>query len=231
MSIPSLRGRDAQIIYGAVVFRRLLDSLARPGTINLLEYPTFHGEPPTYFKQATGEAIPLNLYALGAFATLLDGETSFALAAEGRWLDRTSQAAEWLSLRSGAALHVAEKADFAFFCDGGSGGLVCSLFAGSLLEPELSATAFYCVDHLFTLNAASSDVHCLSLILSGPGIQTKSILGITGLERAEIAYIQQMRRSYPTGIDVFLVDAAGHCVGLPRTTQMALLDVTSVSNV
>src|SRR2546426_612652 len=85
------QGFEERIHYSARTFRYLLDSLARPGKVNQLEYPSFFGQPPCYSTEATPDGIALNLYALGALATLLDGETSFAMVADGRELAQTEQ--------------------------------------------------------------------------------------------------------------------------------------------
>ena len=43
---------SAQTLYSAITFRCLLDSLARPGKVNQLEYPHVFGEPPQLHVQA-----------------------------------------------------------------------------------------------------------------------------------------------------------------------------------
>src|ERR1700751_4794287 len=95
-----------QTLYSAITFRCLLDSLARPGKINQLEYPGFVGEAPYYHLQAREIAVPVNLYALGAMLTLLDREVTFAVAADGEWLADVAPLIQWLALRSGSALAV-----------------------------------------------------------------------------------------------------------------------------
>ena len=97
---------QTQIIYSATTFRQLLDSLARPGKINRLEYPDFLGELPA------GPAQSVNLYALGAMQTLLDREQRAGLMVEGQWLAEASPLWAWLSLRSGANWAEPDKADF-----------------------------------------------------------------------------------------------------------------------
>lgn len=212
MRTNSLRGQEE---HSAITFRRLLDSLARPGKLNQLEYPTFLGDPPCYLSNAT--AIPLNFYALGALWTLLDREVSFVLAANGRWLDHNASTAQWLALRSGAGAAVPDAANFAFFCDGSSNGLLLELNRGSLLEPESSATAIYCVERLTMLGRFEET---MTLELTGPGIQERRAVSVAGLDRGEIELIQATRRNYPLGIDIYLVDMVGQCVGLPRTTKI-----------
>ena len=212
-------GHNQQVLYSATTFRQLLDSLARPGKINSLAYPRFLGDPPSLHSQATATNLVVNFYALGALLTLLDGEVSFIVAANGQWLPANSPVVQWLALRSDASVAKPESAHFAFFCDGRSNGLLRELNIGTLLGPEESATAFYCVEQLASEGDLDEE-YWVTLALSGPGILSKNIVHIAGLSVDEIEYIDATRQHYPLGIDVYFIDALGRCVGLPRTTRM-----------
>jgi alpha-D-ribose 1-methylphosphonate 5-triphosphate synthase subunit PhnH len=239
--ISPFQRREEYIHYSAVTFRCLLDSLARPGKLNLLAYPTSVEIPPDLYLSLTAESVALNFHALAALATLLDSETSFVLAARGHWLDQDAAVVRWLALRTGSTMGSANTADFACFCDGRSGGLLRELHPGSLLEPESGATAFYCVQSLeemenernsrswqqrgvFQQNAESELDHSsddtIMLELRGPGIQECRCINVVGLDREEIRLIKATRRKFPLGVDIYLVDSAGRCVGLPRTTRL-----------
>lgn len=224
------QGREEFALYSASTFRRLLDSLARPGKINQLEYPTSLGEPPSnHFSVAE---IPLNFYALGALATLLDGETSFILAAGGQWLDQSAPPVRWLASRSGGKVGRPGAVDFAFFCDGRSSGLLAELHMGTLLEPESSATAFYCVERLVgpVLDGGTGlDNDAVTLKLRGPGIQELRTVSVSGLNVEEVKLMQATRKGFPLGIDIYLIDVNGQCLGLPRTTKIEIPDVTTVT--
>src|SRR6266496_3197373 len=221
-----LTAQDQHILYSATTFRLLLDSLARPGKINRLEYPRRLGNPPSFYSQPLSMDVPVNFYALGALLTLLDGEVSFVVAANAQWQPSISPVVQWLTLRSNASVAKPEAADFAFFCDGKSGGMITHLDSGTLLEPEESTTAFYCVEQLAdmsdTIVDLDGDDEWLTLELSGPGIRTQNIVHVAGLDMAEIEYINATRCNYPLGIDVYLVDVLGRCVGLPRTTRIQI---------
>lgn len=226
MPTSLFHGREEQVTYRAVTFRKLLDSLARPGKMNQLTAPTSLGNPPSYQVEGTAELLPVNLYALGAIATLLDAETSFALSAHGKWLVAQHPVATWLAVRSGSHVTAPELAEFALFCDGTSYSLLAELSQGSLLEPETSATAFCCVERLTEPKKEGHDSTQLHtsesvlLELTGPGIPDKRVLTVHGLSMVVIELIQATRRSYPRGIDLYLIDALGRCVGLPRTTKI-----------
>jgi len=212
--------QEERIRYSAVTFRSLLDSLARPGKITTLEYPHTLSEPPLY----SSALVPVNIYALAAMMTLLDKEVTFVIATNGAWLTPQDALVQWIVLRSGASVALPEKATFAFFCDGKSGGLLTRLSVGTLAEPEASATAFYCVEQVADAVGPLSDEErsdgWLKLELSGPGIQDTSSIHVAGLERAELQHILATRQGYPLGVDVHLIDALGHCIGLPRTTRI-----------
>ena len=214
--------QEERIRYSAVTFRHLLDSLARPGKINTLEYPRFLSEPP-FYTSARG-SVPFNVYALAAMMTLLDKEVTFAIAANGTWLTQQDAATQWVAVRSGARVALPEYATFALFWNGTSNGLLSQLHVGTLAEPEMSATAFYSVEQIGpALGEPSDQEHSdgwLGLELSGPGIQDTHTLQVAGLDRAELQHIRNARRGYPLGVDVYLIDAVGRCVGLPRTTSI-----------
>ena len=228
MIYPQLQ---AQTLYSAVTFRHLLKSLARPGEINQLASPQFVGEPPG--SPVRGAApVAANLYALGALLTLLDREVTFALATESQWLTQADALVQWLILRSGSTLASPEFATFAFFCQGNSGGRITQLHRGTLLEPEASATAFYCVDRLTAWAAGLEDNSAwITLELTGPGIERMQRVHAAGLDRSEIMQITLTRQGYPLGVDVYLIDSSGRCIGIPRTTRIHLLGKESEDGV
>lgn len=211
-----LQSQDEQIYYSAGTFRRLLDSLARPGILNQLALPAFLGQPPVYTAGPT--KVSLNLYALGALLTLVDGEQTAGIMLDGQWQTVTSPVFSWLSVRTGVSWAEPAAINFALFEGGQSGGKLAELKPGSLLEPEDSATAIYSVEELAT---GQGDPAALTLRLTGPGIQTEHWLSIKGLEVSELALFQATRAHFPLGIDIFLVDRAGRVAGLPRTTRLA----------
>ncbi|GCE48967.1 alpha-D-ribose 1-methylphosphonate 5-triphosphate synthase subunit PhnH [Thermosporothrix hazakensis] len=206
--------QDEHVHYSASVFRHILDSLARPGKLTQLPYPHHLGEPPR-----TPSSTIANFYALGALLTLLDREVSFAVAEHGVWQSRDTEIVQWLALRSGASLAEPSDAHFVLFCDGSSDSQLLQLNEGTLLEPEESATAIYCVTALDTEIPGP-----IMLELSGPGIETTHTVSITGLDRLEIAHIVATRQRYPLGVDIYLIDENGRCLGLPRTTRLRLLE-------
>ncbi len=222
--MQSITRTEQENRYSAVTFRHLLDSLARPGKINTLEYPRFLGEPPSYTSPVTSTPMPFNVYALAAMMTLLDKEVTFAIAANGVWLAQQDAVVQWITVRSGASTAPPETAAFVLFCDGTSNGSLSQLHVGTLAEPEMSATAFYSVEQINstsgTLSSEERRNGWIRLELVGPGIKDVRTLQVAGLERAELQHIVNARQGYPLGVDVYLIDALGHCIGLPRTTSI-----------
>ena len=208
--------QEERTIYSATTFRILLDSLAHPGKIHQLTAPSFLGEPPCPITLTTQQRTA-NGYAPGALLTLLDREVTFAVVVNGMEVEHNESLVQWLAVRSGSCCVDAARANFVLFCDGKCGKILEHLDCGTLLEPELSATAMLCVKQLHNTSASSKGVHCE---LTGPGIETKRLIIIEGMERGDIEAILRTRQGYPLGVDVYLIDAQGQCIGLPRTTRI-----------
>ena len=205
--------QDAQVRYSALTFRMLLDALARPGKIIQLAVPQLQNNP----AQITAGNI--NSFALGALLTLLDRETSFILASQAHWLETSHPWTQWIMLRSGSPAAPAEQADFALICDQQSQILLTQLHRGTLLAPESSATALYCLEQItHELTAEVEDGWIIEL--RGPGIADVQSVKVRGVSEAALTDLVITRRGYPLGIDVFFIDDAGRCIGLPRTTRL-----------
>lgn len=216
--------QDALVLYDSLTFRLLLDALARPGKINQLEYPSLYGDAPTYFSQASQSDVAINMYALGALLVLLDRETSFFIASDGELLPLATPVVRWSMLRSGSNVASVDQAAFALFCNSGNGdnsGLLDQLNKGTILEPESSATVIYVLEQLVTTgDRGEMQDAAVALNFQGPGIQEMCSVSVRGLKEADITALITARQNYPLGIDVYLIDADGHCIGLPRTTKI-----------
>jgi alpha-D-ribose 1-methylphosphonate 5-triphosphate synthase subunit PhnH len=174
------------------VFRRLLDAMARPGTVATLEAPPA----PSPLAPAAG-AIAL---------TLCDADTAV-------WLDpalRTPEVIAWLRFHTGCRIvEVPDEAAFAFAAD------PCvlpldRLSTGSDEFPDRSATA--------VLQVARLDEGA-PLRLAGPGIETSATLQVDGLPAGFLAWRRRNHAAYPRGVDVVLV-AGTAIAGLPRSTAV-----------
>lgn len=224
MQTTRLQKPEDKIYFNAATFRLLLDCMSRPGKIIQLNSPDFLDQAPDH-PDFVG--VPLNSFALGAFLSLLDGEVGFAVGVSENWVASDAEIARWLTLRCGSKLTVPSEAALAFFCEGTSVNSIRDLHQGTLLEPELSATVFYCVEKLAEItDQEDSAEQGLELELKGPGILNFRRLSVDGITRDGIAEITAARH-YPLGVDVFLVDRSGLCVGLPRTTKIEVISLQS----
>ena len=108
-------------------------------------------------------------------------------------------------------------ADFVLVRGGDSGGEVARARQGTLLDPALGATAIY--------EVPAVGEGPLALSLSGPGVgPAPRTLHLTGVPAAEVALWRSTRSSFPLGVDVLLVDRAGRCAALPRSTALSTVE-------
>lgn len=182
------------------VFRTLLDALARPGTIGVIETP---------LPAADASAAPTHA-GVAVFAALL----ALADYATPVWLAQPDAAlAAALRFHAGAPL-VPEprEAAFVYVHDAAVLPPLETFASGTPESPEQSATVFVRVDAL-TGGAP--------LTLRGPGIESTRSIAPVGLperfwrERATLA------SHFPCGIDFYLV-CGDRLMGLPRTTLVEM---------
>jgi alpha-D-ribose 1-methylphosphonate 5-triphosphate synthase subunit PhnH len=174
-------------------FRRLLDAMARPGTVVVLDAPP-----------APAPLAP----AAGAIAlTLCDADTAV-------WLDpalTTPEVTAWLRFHTGCRIVEApEDASFAFAAEP-TALPFDRLSTGSDEFPDRSATV---VVQLAGLDEG------VSLRLTGPGIAAAATLRASGLPTGFVAWWRRNRAAYPRGVDVVLVTGAS-LAALPRSTSVA----------
>jgi alpha-D-ribose 1-methylphosphonate 5-triphosphate synthase subunit PhnH len=208
--------------YSATVFRRLLDAISRPGTVETIPAPDALAGIPEGDDLSVNEGGYLyNRYALGALATLLDRETTFALGGAGEWIERETSLSRWLERFGGARMEEPSEADFALCLDGQSGALLPQLRLGTEAAPEDGATAFICVSDIAGELKSGGSV----LELQGPGIRETATMTVWGLPGVAQEAIVATRQAYPLGVDVILIDRQGRCTGLPRTTRVSMVSI------
>jgi len=124
-------------------------------------------------------------------ATLVDHEVTLAEPGDPHW----------------------DRADFVLVRSGDSHGELIRVRHGTLLDPALGATAIYEIEAVGT--------GPLALSLTGPGVgPVPRHLRLAGVAGPEVALWQVTRSGYPCGVDLILVDRAGHCAALPRSTAL-----------
>jgi len=182
------------------VFRTLLDALARPGTIGVIDTPL-----------PAADASPAPTHAgVAAFASLL----ALADYATPVWLAQPDAAlAAALRFHAGAPLTAEpHAAAFAYVHEAATLPPLEAFASGTAESPEQSATVFVRVDAL--MGGAP-------LSLRGPGIETTRSIAPIGLperfwrERAALA------PHFPCGIDFYFV-CGNRLMGLPRTTLVEM---------
>ena len=177
------------------VFRKLMDGMARPGSIHDV-------------GDAVGQPEPLGAAAGAIALTLGDHETPVWLSAG---LAKSS-AADWIGFHTGAPL-TREKAEARFaFVDAGAAISSFGLFSPGTQEyPDRSTTI---VIEVAEIGAGEP------LTLSGPGIPHSVSVAVAGLPEVFRRLWGDNRALFPRGVDVVLT-AGSRFLCLPRTTKIA----------
>jgi alpha-D-ribose 1-methylphosphonate 5-triphosphate synthase subunit PhnH len=189
--------REDEVLDAQRGFRAMLGALARPGTV--LRMP------------AAPQVAPGVDPRLAQIAhVLLDREVTFATV-------DAAPLAQYLSTATGSRWVDAETADYVFACGASPLGALARLQVGTPEFPEAGATVVLSVE---VLCAAPAGARGMGVVLSGPGIESETGVGIDGLHRENLETFARRNADYPLGIDMFLVSALGDVLGLPRTVRL-----------
>lgn len=175
------------------IFRAVLSALASPGTVVPLP--------------VRDEDAPIEGWATAILRTLCDHETRVAIELEAG----SAELLRHLQQRVGVVSAPVERAEFFL-----SAASTCTpewitrLPRGSLAYPDRGATAILLVDAL--------GIGALRLALRGPGCRPGATLVVQGLPWSVLAARAAAVASYPCGIDMLIVDAAGQVAAIPRST-------------
>jgi alpha-D-ribose 1-methylphosphonate 5-triphosphate synthase subunit PhnH len=193
------RGFKDPVIGPQIVFRTVLDALARPGRPVAIEP-----------GGAEGPAI-LPAGVLAILLTLCDYETPV-------WMDASLHDGglkAWLSFHCGAPLaREPEDAAFALLCNSAGSQSLASFAQGDDRYPDRSATVVVLCDS-FTGGT--------SWALSGPGIKHQENVAPLGLPPDFLAQAQANHAKFPRGVDLLLVSPEG-LIGLPRSTRLVTME-------
>ncbi|WP_332239116.1 phosphonate C-P lyase system protein PhnH [Sporolactobacillus sp. KGMB 08714] len=189
--------RDTQI-----VFRQLLDCMARPGKINSV----------SPFLRKIGTQLPCSPRMFMIASILLDYEVGFHLISAGK-ID-AFHFIEWRTRSRHVAINQADYLLVDAAVDARAiDEIMDTVRTGTLQSPERSATLILGVDGLSDRAGLP-----LALTLKGPGIKEKRRLFIAGMDKEWLEKRKQVNKEYPTGCDFILMTAAGEMAALPRTT-------------
>ncbi len=182
------------------IFRKILDSMARPGKINNLVEVRI--TPPLQLNTSS---------ALIGFA-LLNPDVSFYS------VNNQDEVNEYLKVNTSStpALSIND-ADFVFIHGNAMDEIIGSIKKGELEYPEDNATLIIDVEKIETL---PTDQSC-QLILRGPGVKSEEIIYIKGIANEILAEIKNANNEYPLGIDVILSDKEGNIICIPRTNNFS----------
>jgi alpha-D-ribose 1-methylphosphonate 5-triphosphate synthase subunit PhnH len=176
------------------VFRKLMDAMARPGTIHDL-------------SQAPDAPAGLHRAAGAVALTLFDFETPI-------WLDpalHTEAVEGWLQFHCGAPrVATPERAAFGLVSDLHSAPALSAFNAGDAKYPDRSTTL---VIQLPSLEAGPR------VTLTGPGIKSESTLNLDGLRPEFWTEVQDNHARFQFGVDLIFV-ADNHLTALPRSTRV-----------
>ncbi|MEW6697080.1 MAG: phosphonate C-P lyase system protein PhnH [Bacillota bacterium] len=187
-----------EVSYTQSVFRKLLDCMSRPGSIEAIE--------PAPFK----ETVKLSNFSLGIALTLLDQETSFCV------LNNTERTEEFIKVCTMAAIYDPEQCDYLFF-DGKFYFNPGVLKKGTLAYCDESATVICQVKRL--AGQEIKQPKAIRLSLTGPGIKDQKTLYIDGLHQDIPADWKKCNRDYPLGIDWIFHDKEGNICCIPRSSK------------
>jgi alpha-D-ribose 1-methylphosphonate 5-triphosphate synthase subunit PhnH len=192
------RGFADPIFDSQATYRKLQDTLARPGLIQSLDRDGF----------AAVEGLPLA--AAATLLTLADYTTPVWLAGGS-----DHPAASWLAFHSGAKATAAPlEATFAFLSAGATEPLLQDFAAGDACYPDRSATVLVECRDFF---------NGPRIRLRGPGIRTSVDISPSGLRPGFWQEVESNAARFPLGVDILLIVGA-EILGLPRTTHITLLE-------
>jgi alpha-D-ribose 1-methylphosphonate 5-triphosphate synthase subunit PhnH len=198
-----------EIFDGQKHYRTLLDCTARPGSIGQLDDVLL--DAPPHYNHATA------LIVLGLFG----GDTTYYLGHDDqRSAQQLDAECDFIRLNTGAKSVPASQADFLLLFKSNLLEKLNDVRVGSLPFPDMGATAVVQVEGISPAPMPGS----LRLKLTGPGIESETVVFVTGAPESFFEKRRELNAEFPMGLDVFLTCyslSAGSCIlALPRTTRV-----------
>jgi alpha-D-ribose 1-methylphosphonate 5-triphosphate synthase subunit PhnH len=187
------------------VFRSMLDSLSRPGTISQL----------TALESVDVPRCIIPLLAI------VDVETRFAV------IDNSSTAHNWSELIGSATgappASLAESSWVVAFSEPTRDNME-DLPRGSALAPERGCgLVVACALLSKGFDQGDATQESTSIALTGPGVDGQKIVTISGISNYFFESLCDLNGSFPAGVDVWMVDQSGQILALSRSTQISIL--------
>ncbi len=182
------------VTHAQTVFRAVMDAMAQPGTLSVVEVPV---APPA----------PLGIAAGALLLTLCDHDTPI-------WVTPVlakSALSGWIGFHTGASLTSTKSdAKFAFVEAGAPFPSLAQFALGTQEYPDRSTTL---VIEVAALEGGRP------LQLTGPGIRDTATIAPKGLPETFLRQWADNRALFPRGVDVVLT-AGRRFIALPRTTMI-----------
>ena len=179
-------------------FRLLLDAMARPGSIRVLDDVAI--VPPQGLHRVS---------ALVGFA-LLNKDVTFHVVSDG------SEVADYLMVNTASSVVSADEADFIFVKGHLRTPAILAAKVGSLRYPEEGATVIVEVEKISDVAFEGG----VALTLSGPGVLDTKTIYVAGLDVAILADFVSQNMEFPMGIDMILTDGEDALSCVPRTAKL-----------
>lgn len=187
-------------------FRLIMDSMARPGKLNVLNGVTI--------------GPPQSLNPASAFIglALLNGDVSFYVA------QNPDAVADYFVSNTATQSATADEADFLFLTGTDNPDALIDAKIGTLSYPDTNATAVIGVE---TINdePQTDPAHELALTLQGPGVNGQKTVYVQGLNKTLLTTLRYKNAEYPLGIDTILTDPQGCICCIPRSNQFVVGDL------
>lgn len=181
-------------------FRLIMDSMARPGKLNVLNGVAI--EPPASLNRAS---------ALIGLA-LLNADVSYFAA------ENADAVADYFVTNTASRPAEAAEADFLFLPGLSDSAILENAKVGTLSYPETNA--FVVID-VATVSPEPTPT-ALALTLRGPGVKGETTVFVGGLNPELLRTVREKNAEYPLGLDTILTDANDQILCIPRSNQFAV---------
>ena len=193
------------------VFRSMLDTLSRPGTISQL----------TALESVDVPRCIIPLLAI------VDVETRFAVIDDKHSTQSISSSHNWSTLigsATGAPPALLTESSWVVALSEPTRDNMEDLPRGSALAPERGCGLVVdCVRLSEGFDHGDAAQESTSIALTGPGVDGQKIVTISGISNYFFESLCDLNGSFPAGVDVWIVDHIGQILALSRSTQISIL--------
>jgi alpha-D-ribose 1-methylphosphonate 5-triphosphate synthase subunit PhnH len=193
-----------------LVFRRVLDALARPGRLAWLPADVVRRVPPAFIPALA----------------LCDLEVTHCVV-DDPWWGAVVEAA------TGSRGAPVDEASWVVTKRALTPDDVASLVRGTAHAPERGTRLVHSCRELHMgagdqpWSSTEAGASIMTVEVSGPGVPQVRRFTVTGLHRQFFDALSHANRGFPAGVDTWLVADSGAVIGLPRTTRIDVVDCTT----